>query len=47
MNKLEMEKVIPLLKLAIEEDMGQGDMTSDLFFKSNVIERRKSSPARK
>ncbi|MGD0552291.1 MAG: carboxylating nicotinate-nucleotide diphosphorylase [Sedimentisphaerales bacterium] len=39
MNKLEMEKVIPLLKLAIEEDMGQGDMTSDLFFGSNVIDK--------
>ena len=39
MNKLEMEKVIPLLKLAIEEDMGQGDMTSDLFFRSNVIDK--------
>ena len=39
MNKLEMEKVVPLLKLAIEEDMGQGDMTSDLFFGSNVIDK--------
>jgi nicotinate-nucleotide pyrophosphorylase (carboxylating) len=37
MNKLEMDKVIPLLKLAIEEDMGQGDMTSDLFFKHNTL----------
>jgi len=39
MNKLEMEKVVPLLKLAIEEDMGQGDMTSDLFFGSNIIDK--------
>ena len=37
MDKLEMEKVLPLLKLAIEEDVGQGDMTSDLFFGSNVV----------
>ena len=37
MNKLELEKVVPLLKLAIEEDMGQGDMTSDLFFGNNVV----------
>ena len=37
MDKLELEKVLPLLKLAIEEDMGQGDMTSDLFFGNNVI----------
>jgi nicotinate-nucleotide pyrophosphorylase (carboxylating) len=39
MNKLELEKIVPLLKLAIEEDMGQGDITSDLFFGDKVIDK--------
>jgi hypothetical protein len=36
MNKLKMEEVRPLLKLAIEEDLGLGDMTSELLFGKNV-----------
>ena len=36
MNKLDMEEIRPLLKLAIEEDLGLGDMTSELLFGDNV-----------
>jgi nicotinate-nucleotide pyrophosphorylase (carboxylating) len=45
MNKLNMEKVMPLIKMAIEEDLGEGDVTSELLFddsvtaKSNIISR--------
>ena len=37
--KLELEKVRPLLKLAIEEDVGQGDVTSELLFDNNIIDK--------
>ena len=37
--KLELEKVRPLLKLAIEEDVGQGDMTTELLFGDNIIDK--------
>jgi nicotinate-nucleotide pyrophosphorylase (carboxylating) len=36
MNKLNMEEIRPLLKLAIDEDLGLGDMTSELLFGDNV-----------
>jgi nicotinate-nucleotide pyrophosphorylase (carboxylating) len=39
MMRLDIEKVRPLLKLAIEEDVGQGDMTSELLFGGNVIDK--------
>jgi nicotinate-nucleotide pyrophosphorylase (carboxylating) len=39
MNKLNMEEVRPLLKLAIEEDLGLGDMTSELLFGDNVRDK--------
>ncbi len=39
MKKLEMDKVRPLLKLAIEEDVGQGDITSELMFGGNTMEK--------
>jgi nicotinate-nucleotide pyrophosphorylase (carboxylating) len=39
MKKLDMEKVKPLIKLAIEEDVGQGDITSELLFGDNIIEK--------
>ena len=45
MKKLNMKKVLPLIKMAIEEDLGRGDVTSELFFKestkakANVISR--------
>ena len=37
MKKLNIAKVRPLIKMAIEEDLGQGDMTSELFVKDNTI----------
>lgn len=39
MNKLKMEEVRPLLKLAIEEDLGLGDMTSELLFDDSVRDK--------
>jgi nicotinate-nucleotide pyrophosphorylase (carboxylating) len=35
MKKLDMAKVRPLIQMAIEEDLGQGDKTSELLFKDN------------
>lgn len=35
MKKLDMKKVMPLIKMAIEEDLGRGDVTSELFFTEN------------
>jgi len=37
MKKLNIEQVQPIIKLAIEEDCGEGDITSALFSKSNTI----------
>ncbi|RKY22884.1 MAG: carboxylating nicotinate-nucleotide diphosphorylase [Planctomycetota bacterium] len=37
MKKLNIEKAKPLIQMAIEEDLGQGDMTSELFFKDDAI----------
>jgi len=39
MMKIDIEKVRPLLKLAIEEDVGGGDMTSELLFGDDVIDK--------
>ncbi len=45
MKKLNIAKVRPLIRMAIEEDLGRGDMTSELLFKddtmakSNIISR--------
>jgi nicotinate-nucleotide pyrophosphorylase (carboxylating) len=39
MKQLNIEQVRPIIKLAIEEDCGEGDITSALFSKSNVITR--------
>ena len=39
MKKLSMTKVRPLIQMAIEEDLGQGDMTSELLFESNAVAR--------
>jgi len=45
MKKLNIEKVRPLIKMAVEEDLGQGDITSELLFpadmtgKANIISR--------
>jgi len=37
MKKLNIAKVQPLIRMAIEEDLGQGDMTSELLFKDDTI----------
>jgi len=37
MKKLNIEKARPLIKMAIEEDLGAGDMTSELLFKDDTI----------
>ncbi len=37
MKKLNIAKALPIIKMAIEEDLGQGDMTSELFFKDDTI----------
>ncbi|MBN2455040.1 MAG: carboxylating nicotinate-nucleotide diphosphorylase [Sedimentisphaerales bacterium] len=39
MKKLDIKKALPLINMAIEEDLGQGDMTSELFFQDNTIAR--------
>ncbi len=36
MKKLDIEKIIPLINMAIEEDLGCGDVTSELLFKDDV-----------
>ncbi|MCJ7730211.1 MAG: nicotinate-nucleotide diphosphorylase (carboxylating), partial [Sedimentisphaerales bacterium] len=37
MKKLNIEQVMPIIKMAREEDLGQGDLTSELFFRDNTI----------
>ena len=37
MKKLNIAKVKPLIRMAIEEDLGRGDMTSELFLKDDGI----------
>ncbi len=37
MKKLNIAKMLPLIKMAIEEDLGQGDMTGELFVKDDAI----------
>ena len=37
MKKLEMAKAMPIIKMAIEEDMGRGDITSELLFGKEQI----------
>jgi len=37
MKKLNIAKAVPIIKMAIEEDLGQGDMTSELLFKDGTI----------
>jgi len=38
-QKLDMTKALPIIKMAIEEDLGQGDMTSELLFKQDIIDK--------
>jgi len=37
MKKLNIEKVRPLIQMAVEEDLGQGDTTSELLFKKDTV----------
>jgi nicotinate-nucleotide pyrophosphorylase (carboxylating) len=37
MRKLNIAKARPLIRMAIEEDLGQGDMTSRLLFKEDTV----------
>jgi len=37
MKNLDMEKVKPLIDMAIEEDLGRGDLTSELFVKDSTV----------
>jgi nicotinate-nucleotide pyrophosphorylase (carboxylating) len=37
MKKLDMAKVRPLIQMAIEEDLGRGDITSELLFSNDTI----------
>jgi len=39
MKKLDIAKARPLIQMAIEEDLGQGDSTSQLLFKDDTIAR--------
>ncbi|MHC4617769.1 MAG: carboxylating nicotinate-nucleotide diphosphorylase [Planctomycetota bacterium] len=39
MKKLEMEKVRPLIRMAIEEDLGRGDTTTQLLFRDDTVAR--------
>jgi nicotinate-nucleotide pyrophosphorylase (carboxylating) len=37
MKKINIAKIQPLIRMAVEEDLGQGDLTSELFFADNTI----------
>ena len=37
MKKLNIKEIRPLLKIAIEEDLGQGDLTSELLFPDEIV----------
>lgn len=39
MKKLNIAKVQPIIQLAIEEDLGKGDMTSELLFKDETVSK--------
>ncbi|MBN2312445.1 MAG: carboxylating nicotinate-nucleotide diphosphorylase [Sedimentisphaerales bacterium] len=39
MKKMNIEKVRPLIQMAIEEDLGQGDLTSELLFEHDAIDK--------
>jgi len=39
MRKLNIEKALPLIKMAIEEDLGRGDVTSKLLFKEDTVDK--------
>ncbi len=39
MKQLNIEKARPLIKMAIEEDLGRGDVTSKLLFEENAVDK--------
>jgi nicotinate-nucleotide pyrophosphorylase (carboxylating) len=39
MRKLNIEKALPLIQMAIEEDLGRGDVTSELLFKEGAVDK--------
>jgi nicotinate-nucleotide pyrophosphorylase (carboxylating) len=39
MRKLKLDSVSPLIKMAVEEDLGSGDVTSELLFPDDNIEK--------
>ncbi len=39
MRKLNIAKVRPLIQMAIDEDLGRGDVTSELLFKDNIVDK--------
>jgi nicotinate-nucleotide pyrophosphorylase (carboxylating) len=39
MKKLDIEKAMPLIRMAIDEDLGSGDVTSELLFKADALAR--------
>jgi nicotinate-nucleotide pyrophosphorylase (carboxylating) len=37
MKKLDIAKALPLIRMAIEEDLGRGDVTSEILFKDDTV----------
>ena len=38
MRKLNITKALPLIQMAIDEDLGRGDVTSELLFKEDTVD---------
>ena len=47
MTKLNLKSVLPLIKIAIEEDLGTGDVTSQLVFEKNAVSKAYIVPREK
>ena len=39
MKKMNIDKARPLIKMAIKEDLGKGDVTSELLFPEDTIDK--------
>ncbi|MBN1805825.1 MAG: carboxylating nicotinate-nucleotide diphosphorylase [Sedimentisphaerales bacterium] len=39
MRELDITKVLPLIKMAIDEDLGKGDVTSELLFEKDTVNK--------
>jgi nicotinate-nucleotide pyrophosphorylase (carboxylating) len=44
MKKPDLEKLRPLIEMSVEEDLGSGDVTSELFFEPEVQAKTKIVP---